>query len=43
MMSVHLRVVCLKESVLVIMIEQELFDVLPKMTLCEAKVGRDNH
>ena len=33
----------LNESSLVIMIEQEQFLVLPRMELCEAKVGRDRH
>ena len=27
----------------VIMIEQELFYVLPRMELCEAKAGQDRH
>ena len=32
-----------KESLLVIMIEQEQFCALPRMELCEAKVGQDRH
>ena len=32
-----------QESLLVIMIEQEQFFALPRMELCEAKVGQDRH
>ena len=42
-MSVHLQVAGLNESLAVIKIEPEQFDVLPRMELCEAKVGQDRH
>ena len=41
--SVLFQVAWLKESSLVIIIEQEQFCALPRMELCEAKVGRDRH
>ena len=42
-MSVLLQVARLKESLFVIMIEQEQFCALPGMELCEAKFGQDRH
>ena len=41
--SVLLQVAWLKESLLVIMIEIEQFCALPRMELCEEKVGQDRH
>ena len=41
--SVHLQVACLKESLSVIMIEQEQFCALPRTELCEGRVGQDRH
>ena len=31
------------QGIFVIMIEQVQFHVLPRMELCEAKIGRDRH
>ena len=41
--SVLLQVARFKESLLVIMIEQEQFCALSRTELCEAKVGQDRH
>ena len=38
-----LQVARFKESLLVIMIEQEQFCALSRTELCEAKVGQDRH
>ena len=43
MVSALFQVARFKESLLVIMIEQEQFCALPRMELCDAKVGRDKH
>ena len=43
MVSDHLQAAWFKESSLVILIEQEQCCAIPRLELCEAKIGRDRH